>query len=318
MKYKDYYETLGVARNASDAEIKKAYRRLARKFHPDVSKEPNAKEQFQAVSEAYETLRDKDKRAAYDGLGAHQPGQDFRPPPDWGERFRSAGAEDLGGVDLGGIDLGDLFANLGAGRAHGFRAENMPMSGEDYEVTVHVSLDEAMHGTEVALELAMREHTPDGRIVRIPKKVRARVPPGVTDGQKLRLRGQGGPGLNGGRAGDLYLHIVLRPHPLFRPSGHDLYVEVPLTPWEAALGAQIEVPTLSGAVSLKIPAGSSSGQRLRLAKKGLPKPHGGAGAAGDLYAVLSITVPKSLSDAEHRLFEELRAASTFNPRAHFP
>jgi len=309
MKYKDYYAILGVAHGASDEEIKKAYRRLARKYHPDVSREPNAKERFQEVAEAYETLKDKEKRAAYDGLGSHRAGQDFQPPPDWQQRFHAGGMD-----DLGGIDLSDLFASLGARSGHGFRGGEIRMPGEDYEVTVHLSLEEAMRGTEVALELTVREIAQDGRLARTPKSIRARIPPGVTDGQKLRLRGKGGSGINGGRDGDLYLNIALRPHPLFRASGHDLYLDVPVAPWEAALGAEIEIPTLAGRVALKIPAGSKAGQRLRLAGKGLPNPHG---AAGNLYAVLSVAVPSVLNDRERKLFEELRGASSFNPRGHF-
>jgi curved DNA-binding protein len=309
MKYKDYYGILGVAHGASDEEIKKAYRRLARKYHPDVSKEADAKERFQEVAEAYETLKDKEKRAAYDGLGSHDPGQDFQPPPDWQQRYHAGGMD-----DLGGIDLSDLFASLGARGGRGFHGGEIRLPGEDYEVTVHLSLDEAMRGTEVALELTVREIGKDGRITRTPKSIRARIPPGVTDGQKLRLRGKGGAGVNGGRAGDLYLNIALRPHPLFRVSGHDLYLDVPVAPWEAALGAQIEIPTLGGRVALKVPAGSKAGQRLRLGGKGMPNPHG---AAGNLYAVLSIAVPSVLTDTERKLFEELRAASGFNPRGHF-
>lgn len=309
MKYKDYYGTLGVARGAGDDEIKKAYRRLARKFHPDVSKEPNAKERFQEISEAYETLSDREKRAAYDGLGTFNPGQDFRPPPDWQERYSGAGAAE----DLGGIDLSDLFASFGAGRERGFRGRDIAFPGEDFEVPVQISLDDAMRGTEITLELAMREMGADGRITRTPRTIRARIPPGVTDGQKLRLRGRGGPGINGGRPGDLYLGITLLPHPLFRPTGHDLYLDVPVTPWEAALGAEIEVPAPNGRVTMKIPAGSKAGRRLRLAGKGMPKPGSGA---GDLYAVLGIAVPGELSDKERKLFEDLRSASSFNPRAH--
>ena len=309
MKYKDYYATLGVAHGAGDEEIKKAYRRLARKYHPDVSKEADAKERFQEVAEAYETLKDKEKRAAYDALGSHDPGQDFQPPPDWQQRYHAGGMD-----DLGGIDLSDLFASLGARGGPGFHAREMRVPGEDYEVTVHLGLDEAVRGTEVALELALREVGKDGRIVRTPKSIRARIPPGVTDGQKLRLRGKGGAGINGGRAGDLYLNIALHPHPLFRVSGHDLYLDVPVTPWEAALGAQIEIPTLGGRVALKVPAGSKAGQRMRLAGKGIPNPHG---AAGNLYAVLSVAVPSVLTDSERKLFEQLRTESSFDPRGHF-
>ena len=313
MKYKDYYRILGVARNASDDDIKKAYRRLARKYHPDVSKEPHAEERFKEVSEAYETLRDREKRAAYDGLGTFRTGQNFRPPPDWFDRFGSQGADDLGGVDLS-----DLFESLGGRFGRGFRGRDAhaagAQSGDDYEVNVSLSLDEAARGTEVDLKLEMRERTASGRIVRAPKSVRARIPPGVTEGQRMRLRGKGGSGLHGGPSGDLYLNITLIPHRLFKASGHDLTLEVPVAPWEAALGAQIEIPTLEGRVSLRIPPGSRSGQRLRLAAKGLPRPQGGA---GDLYAVLAVALPESLSERERKLFEQLRAASDFNPRRNF-
>jgi curved DNA-binding protein len=291
MKYKDYYKTLGVGRGAGEDEIKKAYRKLARKYHPDVSKEPNAKEKFQEVSEAYETLHDKEKRAAYDSLGSFRPGQDFRPPPDWSERFGR------GGQDFGGIDLSDLFESFGRGA----RRRNMQFPGEDYEVAARLSLEEAYRGTARQLRLGEREIT-----VRIPK--------GATDGQRLRLRGKGGPGMNGGPPGDLYLQIALDPHPLYRVSGHDLEIEVPIAPWEAALGAQVEIPTLESRVTLKLPPGSQSGRKLRLAGKGLPQPGGGA---GDLYAVLNIVVPAAAGEREKKLYEELRAASKFDPRSRF-
>jgi len=301
MKYKDYYKILGVERGASDEEIKKAYRRLARKYHPDVSKEANAKEKFQEVSEAYETLRDKEKRAAYDSLGSgFRPGQDFRPPPDWFDRFGAGRQEDLRDVDLS-----DLFEQMGifgraAGRRGGF-GRSVPIPGEDFETPVRISLEEAARGTE-------REFQLDGR------SLRARIPKGATDGQRLRLRGKGGAGVNGGPAGDLYLQIVLEPHPLYKARGHDLEIEVPITPWEAALGAQVDVPTLEGRVTVKVPAGSKGGQKLRLAGKGLPKP---GGAAGDLYAVLDIAVPGTLTEREKKLYEELREASRFDPRTRF-
>lgn len=305
MKYKDYYKILGVERSASDDDIKKAYRKLARKYHPDVSKEPDAKEKFQEVSEAYETLRDKEKRAAYDSLGSgFRPGQDFRPPPDWFDRFGAGRSEDLGGVDLS-----DLFESLGAfGRATGFgrrggaqRGRAMAFPGEDYEVPVRLTLDEAYRGAERAVQLDGRSFT-------------ARIPRGATDGQRLRLRGKGGPGVNGGPPGDLYLDIHLEPHPLFRVHGHDVELDVPLAPWEAALGAQVEIPTLEGRVTVKVPPGSKAGQKLRLAGKGLPQPGGGAGA---LYAVLQIAVPASLTERERQLFEELRKTSRFDPRSGF-
>jgi curved DNA-binding protein len=301
MKYKDYYKILGVERGASEDAIKKAYRKLARKYHPDVSKEANAKERFQDVSEAYETLRDKEKRAAYDSLGSgFRPGQDFRPPPDWFDRFGGGGRAE----DLHGIDLGELFESMGifgrAQRRSGFGRRGA-FPGEDYEVPVRLTLEEAARGTERTVQLDGRGFT-------------ARIPRGATDGQRLRLRGKGGPGTNGGPAGDLYLQIALEPHPLYRPHGHDLELEVPLAPWEAALGAEIEVPTLEGRVKMKVPAGSKAGQKLRLAGRGLPRPDGGA---GDLYTVLSIAVPATLTGREKELYEALRDSSGFNPRLKF-
>jgi len=297
MKYKDYYKILGVDRKAGDDEIKKAYRKLARKYHPDVSKEANAKEKFQEVSEAYETLRDKEKRAAYDSLGSgFRPGQDFRPPPDWFDRFGGGNQSE----DLHGVDLGELFESMGLfGRAG--RRSRRAFAGEDYEVPVRLTLEEAARGTERTVQLDGRGFT-------------ARIPRGATDGQRLRLPGKGGPGMNGGPPGDLYLQIALEPHPLYRAHGHDLDLEVPLAPWEAALGARIEVPTLEGRVQMKVPAGSKAGQKLRLAGRGLPKPGGGA---GDLYAVLTIAVPGTLTEREKELYEALRSASRFNPRLKF-
>jgi curved DNA-binding protein len=300
MKYKDYYKVLGVERKASDDEIKKAYRKLARKYHPDVSKEANAKEKFQEASEAYETLRDKEKRAAYDSLGSgFRPGQDFRPPPDWFDRFGGGGRAE----DLHGVDLGELFESMGlfgrAQRRGGGFGRRGAFPGEDYEVAVRLTLEEAFRGAERSVQLERGSFT-------------ARIPPGATDGQRLRLRGKGGSGTNGGPAGDLYLQIALEPHPLYRVNGHDLEIDVPLAPWEAALGAQVEVPTLEGRLEVKVPGGSKSGQKLRLAGKGLPRPGGGA---GDLYVVLSVVVPATLTEREKQLYEELRAASRFNPRA---
>jgi curved DNA-binding protein len=301
VKYKDYYKVLGVARGAGEDEIKKAYRKLARKYHPDVSKEPNAKEKFQEVSEAYETLRDKDKRAAYDSLGSgFRPGQDFRPPPGWFDRFGSGGQEDLRDADLSDLfEQMGLFGRAGARRQGFGRSARIP--GEDYEAVVHLTIEDAARGVEHELHL-------NGQAFR------ARIPRGATNGQRLRLRGKGGPGMNGGAPGDLYLHIVLDPHPLYKASGHDLDLDVPIAPWEAALGAQVDVPTLDGTVRMKVPPGSQSGQKLRLAGKGLPRPGGGA---GDLYAVLSITVPASPTGEEKALFEQLRVTSRFDPRSRF-
>ena len=314
MKYRDYYAALGMPRGSSAAEIKKAYKKLAQKFHPDVSKEKGAEEKFKEIAEAYQTLKDPEKRAAYDQLGsAYQPGQDFRPPPDWEKQFTAGdGARSFSFDDL---DLSDLFESLGARGRHGARSRaNQAIAGDDYEVALRLSLEDALRGTQVDLNLNVPEVDAEGRVRRVPKTIKARVPKGATDGQRLRLRGQGGKGINGGRNGDLYLDITLQPHPLFRPSGHDVYLDLPLTPWEAALGAAVEVPTLDGAVNVTIPQGTTAGRKLRLAKKGLPKPGGGE---GDLYAIVQIVNPTVLGERERELFRQLAESSRFDPRGHF-
>lgn len=307
MKYKDYYSALGVEHNAEAGEIKKAYRKLARKYHPDVSKEPNAEEKFKEVAEAYETLKNPEKRAAYDQLGSHQPGKDFQPPPDWGKQFGDTQSS------FEGIDLADLLAGLAAGR-HRQGGEPIRMPGQDYEVTVHISLEEAYRGTEVDLQLTVPEYDENGFLHRVPRAFKARIPKGATDGQRLRVAGKGGRGANGGRDGNLYLNIALHPHSLFRVSGHDLYLDLPLAPWEAVLGATVEVPTLGGPVRLKVPPGTHAGQQLRLAQRGLPKPKTGV---GDLFVIPQIVVPTVASEHERALFKQLADGSTFNPRGHF-
>ncbi|MGZ5037465.1 MAG: DnaJ C-terminal domain-containing protein [Usitatibacter sp.] len=313
MKYKDYYAILGVKRDAGADDIKKAYRKLAQKYHPDVSKDPKGEEKFKDVSEAYQTLKDAEKRAAYDQLGsAYQPGQDFRPPPDWEKQFGGGARE---GFSFDDLDLGDLFETLSRRGAGGSRQRaSMQFPGEDYEAVVHLALEDAFRGTEVELNLNVPEVDAQGRVRHVPKTIKARIPKGATNGQRLRLRGLGGKGVNGGRDGDLYLTIALHPHPIFRPDGHDLYLDLPLAPWEAALGGAVEIPTLDGAVSLKIPPETTTGRRLRLSKKGLPKPGGGE---GDLYAIVQIVNPTVLGERERELFKSLAEVSRFDPRAHF-
>jgi curved DNA-binding protein len=306
MQYKDYYRTLGVERSATPEEIKKAYRRLARKFHPDVSKEKNAEERFKAVGEAYDVLGDPEKRAAYDRLGYYQPGQNFRPPPDWQQQFgrgRPGGFE-----DYDGLDLGDLFQGLfgaGGARAGGFGGIGGGGAGRGgrrsvrpaAEAEVTISLEEALRGTERTFQLAAPDGTQYPITVRIPK--------GAVDGTRMRVPSRG-------VAGDIALTIRIAPHPRFRPDGHDLSIDVPLTPSEAALGASVEVPTPEGRVRIKVRPGSASGQKLRIPGKGLPRPRG---EAGDLYAVLQIVTPVDLSERERKLYEQLAAASTLDPRA---
>jgi len=309
MKYADYYGILGVKRDASPDEIKKAYRKLAHKYHPDVSKDPAGEEKFKEVAAAYETLKDPEKRAAYDQLGSYRPGQDFQPPPDWAREFGD------GKFSFEDVDLADLFAGLAAGRHRpGAETGQIRMPGQDYEITAHISLEDAFRGTEVELNLTVPEHDKDGFLRRVPRIFKVRIPRGATDGQRLRLAGRGGKGFNGGRDGDLYLNIALHPHPLFRVSGHDLYLDLPLAPWEAVLGATVEVPTPGGPVHLKVPPNTRAGQQLRLARRGLPKPHSGE---GDVFAVAQIVVPTAANEHERVLFKQLAEGSTFNPRGHF-
>lgn len=283
--HEDYYETLGVARDASADDIRRAYRKLARKHHPDVNHEPEAEDRFKTISEAYEVLRDPETRARYDRFGAN-----------WRAAQNVAGADGFEPGDVqfefGGADLGDLFEGL-FGRRRG--GDAFSMRGSDHEAVLELTLEEAARGGRRRLSLG------DGSDLEVE------IPRGVRDGQRIRLAGQGAPGIGGGPAGDLFLRVRLRPHPVFDVDGRDLYVDVPVSPWEAALGAEVPVPTLAGSARVKVPPGSSSGRRLRLRGQGLPD-------GGDLYAVLSIRVPKTLSRKERKLFEQLADESKFDPR----
>ncbi|NWF47000.1 DnaJ domain-containing protein [Hydrogenophaga sp. D2P1] len=295
MKYKDYYAALGVPRDADLDAIKKAYRKLAREHHPDMSKAPGAEARFKEVAEAYATLKDPEKRAAYDELGRHPAGEPFSPPPQWGRDHATNGSA------FDEMDLEDLLAAMGRGR-RGPRQGPMPRDGRDLETTIRISLEDAHRGRTVHLSLD------DGGQERT---LEVSVPPGVRDGQKLRLRGKGGKGQNGGTDGDIYLHITLAPHRIFRTDHQDLYFDLVLTPWEAALGTEAEVPTLDGPVTLTVPPGTRSGRKLRLRGRGLAN---GRSAPGDLYAVVLIDVPATLTERERELFEALAKDSSFHPR----
>ncbi|MFJ5535464.1 DnaJ C-terminal domain-containing protein [Streptomyces sp. NPDC093261] len=308
---RDFYEVLGVPRNADKDELQRAYRKLARKYHPDVNKDPAAEERFKEINEAFSVLSDPDQRARYDRFG-----EDFRKvPEDWEERV-GAGAGAGGGFRWStgeggprgryttsgfggeGVDLEDLFGSFfgGAGR--------MRVPGADQEAELPLTVEEAYRGGRRTVTLA----GPSGQ----PRRYEVDVPPGVTDGQRIRLAGEGGRGSGEAPAGDLYLRVRIQPHPVFRLEGRDVYVQLPVTPWEAALGAMVPVPTPSGATAkVSVPAGSSSGRRLRLRGEGMPNPRG---TNGNLYAEVRIMVPSRLSDQERRLFEELAAVSSFDPR----
>jgi curved DNA-binding protein len=317
--FRDYYEVLGVPRDASSEDIRRAYRKLAREYHPDVNKDPGAEDRFKEVSEAYEVLRDAEKREQYDRLGANwRAGEDVSGSPGF-EGFRS-GPGGFGGAGVGGfggfgdsrVEFGDtgfsdffegLFGNrtgtrTRAGAGGGF--DGFSMRGGDQEATLELSLEEAARGGRRRISLGT------GRDYEV------KIPAGVVDGQRIRLAGEGGRGSGGAPSGDLFLRVRLKPDPRFRVEGRDLSVDVRVAPWEAALGASVEVPTLTGSTQMKVPAGSSSDRKLRLRGKGLPSPRG---KPGDLYAIVKIVVPKKLTEQERELFEQLADVSSFNPRA---
>lgn len=307
MKYVDYYKTLGVERNATEAQIKKAYRNLAHKYHPDVSKEPDAETKFKEVAEAYATLKDPEKRAAYDNLGQHRQGDDFVPPHQWQEHFHES-SDDFSDVDLS--DLLKAFAE--AQREGAARYASRARHGETFEFTMPITLEQIYNGAETEISVAVPDYDSQGLLHRVPKTFRIRIPKGAADGQRLRLAGKGGQGMNGGAPGDLFVVMKLQPHKHFQVNGNDLMLEVPLTPWEAVLGASVEIPTLGGPVALTIPPGTVAGRKMRLSKRGLP---GSGNVQGDLYAVITIEVPTSVSEREKTLYTELAAASSgFEPR----
>ena len=314
MKFKDYYEILGVARSASIDEIKKSYKKLAHQYHPDVTKDPKGEEKFKEIGEAYATLKDKEKRAAYDDLGKHSAGEEFKPPPNWGgnqNQYSQYSQQNNQDNPFDGVDLADLFASFSTGKRH---SRNQAAHGQDYELATSISLEDAYAGTTLDLNFSVPEQDVQGLVKQVPHAFKARIPKGVTNGTKMLLRGKGGKGFNGGENGNLYLNISFLPHKLFKVIDHDLLIDLPITPWEAALGATVTVPTLQGAVNLKIPAGSKSGQKMRIAKRGLPKK---LEEYGDLFAVVQIVVPTELSEKERELLTALKDNSSFNPRAHF-
>ena len=313
MDYKDYYKLMGVDRGASQDEIKRAYRKLARKYHPDVSKASDAELRFKEVGEAYAVLKDPEKRAAYDELGANwKAGQDFQPPPDWGSGFEFSGSG-FDGADAGAYS--DFFEQLfgrgmgaqrRAGPSPGFRAR-----GEDHHAKVLVDLEDAYNGATRAISLRTPELDPTGHVVTKDRTLNVKIPKGVNQGQKIRLSGQGSAGRGDGKAGDLYLEIEFRPHRFYQPDGKDVFLKLPVTPWEAALGATIKVPTPSGPVDLKIPAGTGSGKKLRLKGRGIP-----GSPPGDFYVTTEVTLPPAESDAEKEIYRTMQQEMPYNPRRH--
>ena len=312
MKFQDYYQTLGVARDASPDDIKRAYRKLARKYHPDVSKEPDAEARFKQIGEASEVLQDPEKRAAYDAVGSQQGGGsgDFQPPPGWDTGFEFSGRGDEG---LGAQDHSDFFEALfgRAARGMGAQRRTMHMPGQDHHAKVLIDLEDAYRGAQRSVSLRMPVLDAEGRGVLQERTLAINIPKGIREGQHLRLAGQGGPGLGDAPTGDLFLEIEFNTHRLYRVVGRDVYVDLPLAPWEAALGASVAVPTPDGEVELTIPPGSAAGRKLRLKGKGIP-----GSPAGDFYVVLTIALPPAGSDTAKHAYAALKAAAAdFDPRA---
>ena len=323
MKFRDYYETLGVARSATEAEIKTAYRKLARKHHPDVNKEAGAEEQFKEIGEAYAVLKDTEKRAAYDRFGANwKNGQDFTPPPNWNEGFEysdngfNGGNPGYGGGFEG--DQSEFFESLfgrGQHRQGGRSSQSrqgMNFKGQDHHAKILIDLADAYNGAKRTISLHMPTQDPSGHVSTQERKLDVSIPKGIKAGQNLRLSGQGGPGIGEGPAGDLYLEIDFHPNPIYRIDGKDVFIDIPLAPWEAALGTTVNVPTPAGStLELKIPAGTVAGRKMRLKGKGIP-----SAEPGDLYVVPTIALPPAQTDAQKEAYQQLEKAFDFNPRSH--
>ena len=310
MEFKDYYKVMGVARDATEAQIKQSYRRLARKYHPDVSKEKDAEARFKDLGEAYEVLKNPQKRAAYDQLGqGHGPGEDFKPPPDWGSGFEFAGSG-------GGSNYSDFFDSLFGRASRGSSSSPFdrgngadPGHGQDHHAKVMLDLDATLHGGTRTFTLRVPQISADGRLESKDRALNVQIPRGILAGQTIRLAGQGS-GTAGGKPGDLYIEVEFQPHRLYRLDGRDLFLDLPVTPWEAALGASVKTPTPTGVVDLKIPAGSHAGSKLRLKGRGVP-----ASPPGDFYVVLEIALPPAADEKSKAAYLAMAAALPFNPRA---
>jgi len=302
VEYKDYYKIMGLKRDASPADIKRAYRKLARKYHPDVSKDPDAEDKFKEMGEAHEVLKDPEKRAAYDRLDPNlESGQEFHTPPNWdsGFEFRGSGFSDF---------FEELFGRQGDG-AHAAYGTQFNAHGQDHHAKVAVDLEDAFHGATRSITLQSPELDEHGQVRMITRTLNVKIPKGIKEGQQVRLKGQGSPGMGKGAKGDLYLEIHFKPHSLYRVEGCNLHMQLPVAPWEVALGATVKTPTPNGMVDLKIPAGTNSSSKLRLKGRGIPgKP------AGDIYVTLNVVVPPANSEKAKELYEEMASTLAFNPR----
>jgi curved DNA-binding protein len=312
MKYKDYYGILGVERTAAQDDIQRAYRKLARKYHPDVSKHTDAEDRFKELGEAYKVLKDPEKRAAYDRMGTNwRSGEDFQPPPNWDEGFEFSGAGEEAGTDAN--NLNDFFEALfGGARAAHARREPSHAMGQDHHAKVFIDLEDAYRGAQRSISLQSPIIDGQGHVSLQSRTLNVSIPKGVRAGQHLRLAGQGGTSVGGGPAGNLYLEIAFREHPRFRVDGADVALDLPVAPWEAALGAHVTVPTPDGWVEMTVPKGSAGGRRLRLKGKGIP-----GNPPGDLYVILNIVLPPADNEAAKTAYDMMRQAFNFDPRARF-
>ncbi len=316
MEFKDYYTTLDVERDATQDEVKRAYRKLARKFHPDINKAADAEQRFKEVGEAYEVLQDTEKRAAYDKFGQNwQAGQDFDPPPDWDNGFEFTGG---GYTENDSSQFSDFFESLfgaqGAGPGAGpFAGQQRQYSGkgQDLHAKISINLEDSYKGSKQSLTLQRPTVNESGHVITRPHTLEVNIPKGVTEGQRIRLAGQGAEGIGNGTNGDLFLEIIFHKHAHFTPDKRDIMLTLPISPWEAALGATIPVPTLGGKVELTIPAGSQTGKKLRLKGRGLST----AKQVGNQYVTLAIMVPKAETDTDTELFRTMEKQMSFNPRS---
>ena len=311
MLFKDYYSVLGLERAATQDEIKRAYRKLARKYHPDLNKDAAAEAQFKEVGEAYEVLGDVEKRAAYDQLGKDwKPGQEFRPPPDWDAGFEFSGSSARGSHDFSDF-FDTLFSDLGR-RQRGPRPQpELHARGEDHHARILIELRDVFDGATRSISLRVPEISADGHVALRDRTLNVQIPKGVTEGQNIRLKRQGAPGIGQLPAGDLYLEIHFKPDSVYRAVGRDLQIDLPVTPWEAALGASVRLPTPGGPIMLKIPPASFQGRELRVKGRGIP-----AAEPGNLYAVLRIVLPAADTEKARAIYEKMASELAFDPRAH--
>ena len=315
MEFKDYYKVMGLERSATPEDIKRAHRKLARRYHPDVSKEKDAEARFKELAEAYDVLKDPDKRTAYDQLGANwKAGQDFRPPPEWNGRQESARGGFTGSHDADHSEFFDaLFRGMGRGanQQAGQRAQTFDMHGQDQHARIQINIEDSYQSATRTLQMRVPQDAGEGRMQMQERTIEFVIPKGIRAGQHIRLAGQGAPGIGLGSPGDLYLDVAFLPHRLYRVEGHDVSMDLPVAPWEAALGAEVEAPTPTGRVEVKIPAGSVAGRKLRLKGRGLP-----GKTAGDFYFVLQVSQPPADSETAKKTYAGMAAAFTgFNPRA---